>query len=437
MGKKYFFLHLILSVLCIFLCGCTRMAETPPSEPPVFEAPLYQWGTVSGRTLRVWGRSEDLNRSYIKRAFQRYEEFTGNKVVTESYPAEQMEEKVWAALQSKDSSFDLLLSFGGTNIDAFNPEENFFDFSDAKWVDDLTDTSINQAIYHGKVIGLPYWEVSISGTLYNKEIFKKLGITPPRDQKEFIQTCKTLQDHGITPLYLPCGAPTMMLYQFPLDTIIKESGRLDDINQDLIGYADLPEMRTVIEWYRTMAEEGFLGEDFMENDWDGMSLAMSSGEYAMMLCWDTWIYTDFKGDTSTLGLMPAFMGYPEQGTFEGPNLSMLMVNKNGSQVDAAIDLVTFMADPYNYNDAFQDIYTAPVFKQQMNSISTPQYVETARWIEENYNDSTAWLRIQGFSQSDATCILDCMTKADGYDITQCLTDMDTLRLERKSKHSDK
>ena len=422
---------ILLLCFCSFLLGgCTQKGGDVSGTAAAAAGPQYEWGTVSGRTLTVWGRETDLNRIYMKRAFQRYEELTGNRVQVVAMEPGELEEKGAQALKSGEGAPDLLLSFGGVNMEVFSPDESFYDFSDAAWVDDLTDTSINQTIYNGKVMGLPHWEASVSGTIYNKEIFEKLHIDPPRTQEEFMEACRILLENKVTPLYLPCAEDTMLLYQFPLDCLVEDAQVLQELNGGRIGYRDLPQMEVIVEWYRTMAENGYLGSDYMQNDWNGMNSAMDSGEYAMMLCWDTWLYTDFEGDASRFGLMPAFVGLPEKGTFEGPNLALLLVNRNGEQVDAALDLVTFMADPYNYNAAFEGIYTAPVFKGQQASISTPQYAENAGWIEEVYHDSVAWLRIRGFSQSDASCILDYMQAGGDYTVQQCLTDMDRLRRER-------
>ena len=432
MGKYTIFRAAALAAVLMCMNGCSRAQGEAAVSTDTAERPMYEWGEVSGRTISVWGRDSDLSRSYIVRAFERYEELTGNTVKTVPYTPEQIGQEVIGALEDSGMGMDVLLYFGGANLDAFDPDENFYDFSDAAWVQDLTDMSINQSIYHGKVIGLPHWEASVSGTLYNKKIFNKYGISPPRTQDEFIQACTVLLEHGVTPLYMPCASPTMLLYQFPMDKIVMDEGVLDAVNSNELKYQDIPGMYDIVDWYCMMADRGFLGDDYRNNDWGGMSPAMESGEYAMMLCWDTWLYTDFQGDASDFGLMPAFIGIPDEGTFEGPNLSLLLVNRNGKQVDAALDLITFMADPYNYNDAFQGIYTAPVFRKQMASISTPQYVEAAPWIEEIYSDSIAWLNIKGFSQSDAACILDCMSSGNDYTAEQCLKDMDELRLERIS-----
>lgn len=411
-------------------CGQKNPAEEGIVAEEAFSEPQYDWGKSTGETLTVWGIYPDLERSYIKKAFERYRELTGNELEIVQIPKEEFEQRMTDALEGKIEKSDILLSYGGTNVEAFQPEENFYDFTEAVWADDLTDTSVNQTIVNGKIIGLPHWEASIAGTLYNKEIFDKYNLTVPRTQKEFMDTCKVLLENGITPVYLPGKEISMLLYQFPLDAIVEDTDVLNGLNDGSLGYADIPQMKQVVEWYKTMAENGYLGSSYQTNDWDGMNEAMESGRYAMMLCWDTWLYTDFDGDASRFGLMPAFVGVPDSGTFEGPNLGLFLVNKNSPKLEAALNFITFLADPYNYNAAFEGIYTAPVFKNQVASISTPQYLEAEHLIEEHYRDSSAWLRIRGFSQMDASCILEFMEAGGRESAEECLTKMDSLRSTR-------
>lgn len=428
--KKRIALLMIACLLFSLAAGCGQQKNVPSDKAEAFAEPVYDWEKGSGEKLVIWGVYPDLDRSYIKRAFERYKELTGNELEIVQIPKEDFEARMQASIKGEIEKPDILLSYGGANIEAYDPDENFYDFTEAQWVDDLTDTSINQTIFNGKVIGLPHWEASISGTLYNKEIFEKYGLEIPETQEQFMEVCKTLKKNGITPLYLPAGEVSMLLYQFPLDSLVENGETLEKLNEGKIGYADIPEMEQVVEWYGEMAEKGYLGQDYEKNDWDGMSEAMDSGSYAMMLCWDTWLYTDFKGNAKKFGLMPAFVGVPEEGTFEGPNLGLFIVNKNSARLEAALNFITFLADPYNYNIAFENIYTAPVFKNQVASISTPQYLEAEHLIEQKYRDSIAWLRIRGFSQMDASCILDYMKKGSGLSPADCLRKMDHLRTER-------
>lgn len=424
-----------LTVICMGLAvtGCGQRAEKHGGEQLAFEEPQYDWKKNTGEKLVVWGLYPDMERSYIRKAFERYESLTGDQLEVVQIPKEEFEDRVGKAFDGDGEKPDILLSYGGTNIEPCNPTENFYDFSDAVWVDDLTDTSINQTVYDGRIVGLPHWEASVSGTLYNKEIFKKYRLEIPQNQEEFMELCAALKEHNITPLYLPAKEISMLLYQFPLDSIVEDAAVLRGLNDGSLGYEDLPDMETVVGWYGQMAESGYLGDSYLSNDWAGMGGAMKSGKYAMMLCWDTWLYTDFDGDPSQFGLMPAFMGVPDAGTFEGPNLGLFLVNKHSDRLDTALNFITFLADPYNYNAAFAGVYTAPVFKNQVASISTPQYQEAERLIEKNFRDSTAWLRIHGFSQMDAECIVDYMSSGGTGSVSECLREMDILRNERLSR----
>lgn len=417
-------------LLLALLGGCEA---PPPPKQVTFATPQYRWGKVQGRTITIRGGKDDLNRSYMRRGLSRYEQLTGNTVQLEMLSHEELTNNLPAAFVSGTiPAPDILLSYGGTNIENLNPEKNFYDFTTAPWVDDLTDSALNHTIYKGKVMGLTFNEASVSGMLYNKKIFDRLGLELPTNQQEFFEVCEQLQQRGITPVYLPFAEKTMLLYQFPLDSIVADSSVLDKINSGELAYKDIPQMKTIVSWYKTMADRGYFGKKYTANVWAGMDPAMRNGEYAMMICWDTWLYTDFTGNTADFGIMPAFMGVPDKGAFGGPNFSLLIVNKNSPNVDAALDLITFLADPYNYNEIFKDIYTAPAFKNQIGSISTPQYISAERLIEKNFYISTAWLRIRGFSQLDAEYIQRHMTDPS-YSVEDCLRDMDAARLRRATQ----
>lgn len=425
-----------LLFLALLLSGCAgESAAGLKTTLPYAPQPQYEWGNTAKTTLTLWSQEPDIERVYMQKAIAAYEAATGNRIEIVQYPQAEFEDTTARAFAGETQAPDLLLSYGGANIDAYDPDENFYDFSDAVWVSDLTDTSINQTVYHGKIIGLPHWEASVAGFLYNKQIFERLGIKLPETQEEFMDACAVLLKNGVVPMYVPFQSPSMLLYQFPFDSVVQDAAILNALNEGELSYSRLPQMKKIVEWYKAMAQAGYFGQELEKNSWEGMSEALSSGGYAMMPCWDTWLYTDFQGDASNFGLMPAFMGVPDSGVFEGPNLALVIVNRHSEKLEAALDFVTFLADPYNYNQAFAGLYTAPVFKNQVASISTPQYAEAERLIERHYYDSTAWLRIRGFSQNDASCIIEYIL-SDDMTATECLKKMDALRARRLDSQKD-
>ena len=417
----------LLWAAILMLGGCEKKLE--PNTTPVVETPLYTWGEYTGRTITVWGDKDDLSRPYMTRAFEDYEEKTGNTIVTVPLSKQELDEKVPEVFSSETAERpDMLLSYGGTNVENLNPDENFYDFTNAPWLDDLTDTALTQAVFNGKIIGLPHGEASVSGTLYNKELFKKYGLEIPKNQEEFLNVCETLLQNGVTPVYLPYAEITMLLYQFPMDSFLTDQTVLDGLNSGDLYYADIPEMRKIVQWYKTMSDRGYFGENYLNNDWNGMDEAMKSGKYAMMLCWDTWLYTSYTGDASKIGIMPAFMGTPEDGCFEGANIVLCLVNRKSPQLDVTLDLINFMADPCNYNRHYAGVYTSPVFNSQSGSITTPQYMEAERLINRLFYNSTAWSRVRGFSQIDASHIQQYMQGE--LSLEECLRAMNESRLNR-------
>lgn len=391
-------------------------------------------GTAGKVTLTLYGNAENVAKPYIQRIISLYEEKTGNKIDVQGMDMVNFETIALTKFTTGDIP-DLFMHFGNSMLLNYNCERNFYDFSNAPWVADAVDTVLPQAKVNGKVYGIPFWEASVSGAFYNKKIFAQLGINIPSTQAEFEATCDRILAAGIQPIYMAAGDAWPILYQFACDPIFDSpQGEvlLQRLNNNEIKYADIPQIRVMLEWYKKAAEKGWLGKTYMTDTWDYSNRALGSGEAAMMFVWDTWFDTDYDNDSyqykkNDFGLMPVFMGTSDQGTFEGANVCLTMVNKNSPRVKTALEFIEFMAVPANYNAAFRNISSNPVFKRQNTVVLSPQYSEAEDLVNRVGHASVAQPKIIGFSQVEgAKAIQELML--GNITIDQCIKLLDDDRI---------
>ena len=110
------------------LSGCAQSRQAHTESAAAFDEPQYDWGSISGEKLVIWGIYPEMERSYITKAFDRYQEFTDNELEIVQIPKEEFEQQVLASVAGEIEKPDILLSYGGTNIEAFQPDENFTTF---------------------------------------------------------------------------------------------------------------------------------------------------------------------------------------------------------------------------------------------------------------------------------------------------------------------
>ena len=213
--------------------------------------------------------------------------------------------------------------------------------NDEAWVSDLTPGA---AAYvkdaEGNILGLPFWESSVSGCYYNKTLLDELGLKPATTQAEFDALCQAITDAGYTAICWPSNGCSWF-YQFGLDPVFADKPEnLEKINKNEIKYADIPEVAAMLEWCKNAAEKGWFGDNYLTDGWNEMSVVMGTGEAAMMFVWDTWFYTDFdEGYDYTkedFALMPVFMNTTDKGTYEGGNLNYVITYGNRSLTDPEV-----------------------------------------------------------------------------------------------------
>lgn len=388
-------------------------------------------GSEGGVTLTLMANANDITHNYMESIIEQYEEATGNTIDIVSLEDSSFDTVATSKFATGDVP-DIFQHFNNSTLNNYDVENNFYYMNDEEWISDLTDGAKAYCEdSDGNILGLPFWESSVSGCYYNKTILDELGLEPATNQAEFDQLCQDILDAGYTPFCWAAGGCNWM-YQFGLDPIFADDpSKLEAINSNEITYADIPEVASMLEWIKDAADKGWFGSAYLTDGWSEISPVMGTGEAVMTLIWDTWFSTDFdEGNDYTsddFGLMPVFMNTADEGTFEGGNLNMLMVNKNSDNLEAALDFINFCATPENYNIAFDGVSTVNCFKGQTTTVQSQMVVDAADSINELQRTSTAEPKIIGYTQNETGSAVQELLLGN-VDVAGCIELMDNYRI---------
>ncbi len=355
--------------------------------------------------LTIMGKKSDLNKPYMTEIFDHFKETTGENLNIVKVEDAKFETEAQKRLKT-DRAPDILLHFHNADLNNFDVEENFLDLKDEAWVSDLTDSAKAYCTdAGGRLLGLPFWESSVSGCYYNKKLLGKLGMTNAVEtQAAFDGLCEGLKDLGVTPILWPAKGCSWMV-QFGLDPVFADDpALLESLNKNETSYAEIPAVTNMMTWIENAFKSGWFGNKSLDTGWDEISPALASGEAAMTFIWDTWFYTDFTPGEYTkedFALMPVFMNTADGGTYEGGNLNMMMVNAKSEKKEEALEFLRFCATPENYNVAFKDISTVSVFKGQTTNIQSQMVTDAQASIAAHERVSTASTKIIGYSAEEA------------------------------------
>ncbi|RTE04307.1 ABC transporter substrate-binding protein [Paenibacillus whitsoniae] len=381
-------------------------------------------------TLTLMANMDWIGKPYIKRAWQLYEQAKGNKLDIQAAPIDTATTVIRKRVAMGEIS-DIVMYFGGVGLNDLHPEKNFVDMTGEQWVKDIKRSILPQLLYNGKIYGLPLWESSVSGILYNEELFDKLQIRKPTSRTQFDAACERLIAQGITPIYLAAKDLWPLFPQYGLDQLVKAYPHLvEDLNANRIKFADIPEFRELIDDYKNMALKGYFGTNYLNNNWDGQASALANGKYAMAFGWDVYLYSDvephFPGTAQKFGILPFFFGNSGFFGYEGPNVAMMMVNKNGRHVQESMEMIRYLAQTENLNEAFSDVSSETTFNIVNSNHPTHPYATDQDYIDANTNASITPFII-GYDQVEMGRIL-LRVLAGELTSVQAIKAMDDIRI---------
>ena len=142
--------------------------------------------------------------------------------------------------------------------------------------------------YDGKRYFIPFGYHFV-GLFYNRRVFAAAGIDKlPETWPEFLDICRRLKAHGVTPLAL--GAANRWPAQFWFDYLLLRTAG-PEFHTKLTGgraaFTD-PEVVRAMEMWRQLLDAGYFNADAADRDWNDAADGVGRGTAAMTLM-GTWI----------------------------------------------------------------------------------------------------------------------------------------------------
>lgn len=125
----------------------------------------------------------------------------------ETFPAGTEGDNLVKTRLATDEMEDVFLYNSGAFLFQLQPDKTLQTITDDPWVADYTDVMRSVVSTDAGVYGTPLGSGFAGAILYNKAVYRELGLTVPQSWAEFAANNKAIQDAGKTPVIQTYGDP--------------------------------------------------------------------------------------------------------------------------------------------------------------------------------------------------------------------------------------
>ncbi|WP_159888492.1 ABC transporter substrate-binding protein [Paenibacillus puerhi] len=241
------------------------------------------------KTLKFMVTSENYS-GRLKDFISNYEAKSGNRVDVQLFPATEFENMLKVRMMSNEGP-DLFVT-DDIAMSQFQVSKAWFeDLSEEPWTSRLSEGGKKIIQWNdGKITGLPITNPGGMGILYNKAIFKKLGLEVPVTWDEFLKVCDMIKQAGIVPVNIQLAngsefGTTHMMHQLFTNAELnrgKEADRFwQEMNTHKINVTEVKEYEQSLNQMVQLKEKGYINEDFISNTFEMTQEKLGTGKVAM------------------------------------------------------------------------------------------------------------------------------------------------------------
>lgn len=242
---------------------------------------------------------------------------------------------------------DVFASFPGAQFEALAKAGLFTDLTGESFLKNYNANLIEAGSKDGKQWAVPY-QLVYNMPIYNKAIFEKYGLTPPKDWEGFLKACQTLKDNGIIPIAFAGG--DIGPGQF-MNTMVMNNEPSEDIFTKVeSGQAKLTDefwVKTLTQ-FKELNDKGYFQPNSLGTKDPAAGALFIQGKAAMLASGSYQLSQNAKQNPELQqGLLAPITVSADQAKYEGVHTStfMLAVNSRSKHPEEAKKFLDFLSQP--------------------------------------------------------------------------------------------
>lgn len=249
---------------------------------------------------------------------------------------------------STDTMSDVFHYNSGSLFQALNADSKLVNLSDQSWVKSLTDdfkvtVSTKKGLY-----GAPQGASLGGGVMYNYNVYKKLGLSVPKDWSEFIANSEAIKAAGITPIEATYGdtwTSQLIILADYANIQAQKPNWAADYTANKAKYSDQPAL-TSFQHLAEIYQKGLLNSDYASaTNVQGLKAVAegTAAQYPMLSALVSTIQQNSPDHVDDVGFfpLPANNAADTRMTVWQPSALYIPKTTTGAKLEAAKKFIAF------------------------------------------------------------------------------------------------
>jgi raffinose/stachyose/melibiose transport system substrate-binding protein len=246
---------------------------------------------------------------------------------------------------------DLVFYNSGSLLQALNPEQYFVDLTNEPFMNNVYDSFKKSVMVNNKVFGLPFGNALAGGWLYNKKVYRELGLSVPKTWNELIGNSDKIKAAGKTAVigtFKDDWTSQLIVLADNHNVIAQNTTFAEDLAANKAKFATTPAALRSFEKLSEVYQKGYLNSDFKTASYmDGVNMLVEGTgvQYPMVSGILNAIERNHPDQIQDIGFFPQPGDSAETNGMTVFMPAAIYVNKNTQNIEAAKKWLTYFVSP--------------------------------------------------------------------------------------------